>query len=651
MRTKEDLRPIEPDDLFRLKFLQAACLSPDGKRVAYSVLTTDAEQEEDRVAIWLISLDTGEARQLTAGLARDTDPQWSPDGKRIAFLSTRGEKTQLYVIPVDGGEAQALTAMKQGVGGGPLWSPDGKLVAFTAAAREEPRDPTKPYRVTRHIYRLDGAGYVQDFLQDIFVISVDGGEPKRLISADYQKTPLAWSTDGQEILVTAGLFPNSHRIRPKLRAVNLEGKVRELVGSWGHAGSGEWTPDGRRVVFLGQPEGRTYGSKSELWVVDSQGGEPECRTAELVYEVGGRLQADMPATVVGSKPIITEDGEAAYVQVQQGGTLQLYRIALDGDESCVPVVTGDRSCILFGSNDERLLYAVATFCNPPDLYICKMDGSEERRLTDLNGEVLKEMALPTVERLLFPGTDGDEVEAFVLKPAMGEPPYPTILYIHGGPHAAFGYSFHSDFQMLTGAGYAVLAVNYHGSTGYGDAFGTRIYGDLGFPEYGDLMAAVDFAIEKGITDEDRLGCCGLSQGGFLSCFIVGQTDRFKAAVPENGVSDWATYYGVTDIGPGYAVPELGGAPHEIPEVYRRASPITYAHRCKTPTLLIQSEHDRRATPEQAEQFYATLKANGCTVEMLRLPDMPHAGSRTGPVFIRSAQNEALLDWMNRYVLG
>jgi dipeptidyl aminopeptidase/acylaminoacyl peptidase len=260
------------------------------------------------------------------------------------------------------------------------------------------------------------------------------------------------------------------------------------------------------------------------------------------------------------------------------------------------------------------------------------------------------MASAGPERL-FPGSDGAQVEGWIVKPPAGKPPYPTILYIHGGPHGAFGHLFHFDTQMLAGAGYAVLLVNHRASTGYGDEFSTAIKGDWGNLDYKDLMAGVDYAIAQGLADPDRLGVCGLSGGGNLSCWIVGQTDRFRAAVPENPVTNFASMYGVSDISAWFVVEELGGPPWEIPEVYARCSPITYAHRCKTPTLLIQGEHDWRCPAEQSEQFYAVLKANGCVVEMLRLPASPHAGTIAGPPVMRRAHNEALLDWMNRYVLG
>ncbi|MCL4560982.1 MAG: S9 family peptidase, partial [Chloroflexi bacterium] len=309
------------------------------------------------------------------------------------------------------------------------------------------------------------------------------------------------------------------------------------------------------------------------------------------------------------------------------------------------------SCIPLGVSESDMLFGVSSLANPFDLYSCRLDGSAEKRLTSINQELISSWKLPSVEHLQFEGSDGVPVEGWMLLPAGQKPPYPTILYIHGGPHSAFGHMFSFDFQMLAGAGYGVLFINHRASLGYGDSFSTAIKGDWGNLDYHDLMNGVDCAIRQGLADPDRLGCCGLSGGGNLSCWIVGHTNRFKAAVPENPVTNWASFYGVSDIGPWFAVEELGGRPYEIPEVYARCSPITYAHNCKTPTLLIQGEADYRCPAEQSEQFYTALKASGCIAEMLRLPDSAHAASIMGAPAVRKAQNQALLDWMNRFVLG
>ena len=648
-----DMRTVEPADLFRLTFVTGGQLSPDGKRVAYTISHVDAEEEKEYSAIWLMTLATGETHQFTSGKAVDSQPRWSPDGTQIAFLSTRSDTAQIYIIPVDGGEARAVTSLKQGVGGGIAWSPDGDQIAFTAVPIEEPRDPAKPYRVTRHVYRFNGMEYLDDVVQSLYVIDVAGGEPRRLTEDRLMYSEPQWSPDGTEILVSTSMIPDIHNtFFSRLGVFNVaSGAVRELLPNWGNQGAAAWTPDGQKIAFTGQPSGFPIGTKDDLWIVNRAGGTPEKRSASLKVGVGGGLQGDFPVMMDSGKLLLTSDGNAAYVPVQDGGTVQIYRIALEGAESFTSLVNGDRTCFPLGADDQHLVYLVSAINHPIDLFTSAIDGSGEQQLTHLNDEFLATLKLPTVEHLLFPSSDGVQVEGWILLPAEGEAPYPMTMAIHGGPHGAYGYGFHFDMQMMAGAGYAVLFINHRASTGYGNEFSTAIKGDWGHLDYDDLMAGVDLAIAKGYADPDRMGIFGLSGGGNLSCCIVAKTRRFKAAVPENPVTNWVSFYGVSDIGAWFAVEELGGHPWEIPEVYARNSPITLAHTCTTPTLLIQGEHDWRCPAEQSEQFYTTLKANGCPVEMVRLPNSSHAESIFGNVTVRRVQNEATLEWMNRYVLG
>jgi dipeptidyl aminopeptidase/acylaminoacyl peptidase len=543
--------------------------------------------------------------------------------------------------------------LEQGAGSPATWSPDGKQIAFSASPPRKARDPGAPYRVARHIYRFDDLGYIDDIIQDIYVVPVGGGEAQRLTNDENLNGNLSWSPDGAEIAFTATMMPATHQLRTSLCAVNLKGSTRTIVSEWEFISPPAWTPQGEQIVFIGSVADAPAGSKSDLWIVGSRGGEPESRTPDLKDGVGGSLIADFPT--LSDKRVspvikIADDGRRAFVQGKEGGSFHLYEIALQGIEAHDIAVGGERSCILLDAHGANLLFAVSALDNPTDLFLFDTESGDERQLTRLNADFLSQRALQTVEHLMFPGNDGEQVEGWLLKPPEGEAPYATILYIHGGPHSGFGYIFSFDFQMLTGAGYAVLLVNHRGSTGYGDEFAGAITGDWGNLDYEDLMAGVDHVIEQGLTDPERLGCCGLSGGGNLSCWIVGHTDRFKAAVPENPLTNWVSFYGVSDIGPWFSVKELGGHPHVIPETYARCSPLTYAHRCTTPTLLVQGENDYRCPAEQSEQFYAVLKANGCVVEMLRLPDSSHGGSIRGAPRIRRAQNEALLDWMNRYVL-
>ncbi|MBX3085204.1 MAG: S9 family peptidase [Anaerolineae bacterium] len=649
-------RPMEKDDLFKLEFLQAGRLSPDSKTVVYAISRYNAQDDKDYINLWLVTPATKTTRQLTFGKVVDANPQWSPDGKTIAFISTRAGAPQIFLLPVAGGEAKQLTTLKQGVGGGPVWSPDGKRIAFTAgAAPEAMPDRTKPYRLKRKVYRFDAMGYLDDALQDLYVIDVAGSAPRRLTRDGYLNVSPQWSPDGKELLYLAMMSPDTPRFQAGLRAVTLDGQKRDIVWNWGTVMMAKWLPSGKQIVFAGQPLDAMMGANNDLYVIDaageSGGAQPIKRTGTSAVGLGGGLQGDMPSAPLYADGLHILDDHTALVRVQAAGALTIQRIGISGGDSVETVVAKpDASVMLLDASSTHMLYAQSSFNNPTQLVISDIEGSSEQALTSLNQQLLSERQQPTVESLTVTSADGTGIDAWIMLPAVGKPPYPTILYIHGGPWGAWGNIFSFDFQMLAGAGYAVLFVNHRGSSGYGEAFGTAIQADWGNLDYQDHMAALDLVIANGQADPDKLGVCGISAGGFGTCWMVGHTDRFKAAVPENPVTNLLTIYGVGDIGEVMAR-FMGGKPHEVYDNYRRCSPVTYAHNCQTPTLLIQGEMDFRCPAEQSEQFYTILKDNGCKVEMLRLPGSPHGGSIAGPPIIRRAQNEALLEWMNRYVLG
>lgn len=656
-----DLRPMQAEDLFNLRFLNAGKLSPDGSQVVYAASQINAEEDREYMTLYLQDVKRGATKQLTRGKAKDSNPQWSPDGQTIAFVSDRSGKNQLYALPVDGGEARQLTAVAGGIGGGFAWSPDGSQIAYSAVSPEQteqsaqPLDLGKePYRVDRTVYRFDAIGYLDQNVQDIFVLELASGATRQLTADRSNNVNLRWSPDGSAILYDANMHADAARaMTPDLMLVDQSGKRQTILQGWASIASANFTPDGRKVVFVGRPnDGKPIGTKADLYLHDIASGESQNRSSGWGIGVGGRLSLDMPIAGLSAwNCAITEDGAAAIATVQAGGENHIYRIALHGAESCQAITEGECAVFPLDLRGQQLLYASTSLNAPPDLYLADLKTGSHQRLSHLNAETLAALDLPATERLLWQSVDGVEVEGWYMKPAQGAAPYPTILYIHGGPHAAYGYGFHFDFQMLAGAGYGVLFLNHRASTGYGDDFSTAIKGDWGNLDYQDLMTGVDQAIELGLADADRLGVCGTSGGGNLSCWIVGQTNRFKAAIPQNPVTNWRSFYGTSDIGIYFGVEQMGGHPQEIPQVYEKCSPISYAHKCRTPTLLVQSELDWRCPAEQSEQFYTVLKANGCTVEMLRQPGGSHGASISGAVNLRRAHNDAMLDWFATYVLA
>lgn len=647
-----DKTPFKEEDYWKFKWLQGAEFSPDGKQIVYAVTHYDEKSDADKQTIWMMDVASGKRRQMTAGTFNDSSPHFSPDGEKIGFISDRSGKPQIYTIAVDGGEAIPLTSIDQGVREGPIWSPDGKWIAFVSGLIEKDMpDFSKPYRLNRNIFRFNGIGMIHAALQQVYIIPAEGGEAKQLTQDDHINSTIRWSPDSLRILYGAGFPPDSFmQFMPKLRVVDLDGEVTSLLSDWGDIYTAEWVDD-ERIALIGSPEEREIGSKNDLFIYDIANDTVDNRSDHIHGTIGGGLQGDTPAMGLAMKTAMKRDGNTMLVPVQEGGTLHVCKFTIDGEIDSSAVITGERCNYLLDLSDDYVLYAVDDLNHPPELFLCDRNTHEETAITHLNDELIDSKLLPEVLNLKWQSHDGVEVEGWYLKPAIGEAPYPTILYNHGGPYGAFGNTYSCDFQLLAGAGYGVLAVNYRGSSGYGDEFGTGINGDWGNHDYQDLITGVDYVIDQGLADADRLGVCGLSAGGYHTCWMVGQTTRFKAAIPENPVSNLVSLYTLSDIGIWILHKAMGGSYYDIPETYVKSSPITYANRCTTPTLLIQGEEDFRCPAEQSEQFYTALKANGCIVEMLRLPGGSHVSAIAGPPPLRRAQNSAMLEWFNRYILG
>jgi dipeptidyl aminopeptidase/acylaminoacyl peptidase len=652
-------RPIAPDDLFRLRFVVGADLSSDGTRVVFALTRvapgkTEEEDDAEHTDLHLLDVESGATRRLTFSDSTNSAPAISPDGSTVAFTSTRTEKAQLWLLPLDGGEARQLTTLPQGVGGGAVWSPDGTKIAFAAGPQGEPRKPERPYRITRTVWRFDNIGVLDDAVQDVYVLDVhdEKAEPRRLTDDRFMNSLPRWAADGQSLVYAASHDPDSRgEFASRLRRVELDGTVTDLTEPDGLVLAHAPMADGRVAYVLLFEQDKPIGARSSLYVIDPEAGTRTRRGADLEGHICGGIQSDNPAPMLGyGQLLLGDDGAETIVPVQVRGEGHLVRVGLDGDEPRT-VACGARVCTPLAVHGGKVLFAAFGFTEPGDLHLVDLDTGEESRLTKLNDDLLAELALPTVDPLLFESIDGASVEGWFLRPDAATEPLPTILGIHGGPHGAWGAHFHFDHLMLAGAGYGVLLVNHRASTGYGDAFATAIRGDWGNLDYADLMAGVDHAVEEGLADPERLGIFGVSGGGNLTGWVIGHTDRFKAACPENPLFNWFSMYGTSDIGAAFGVLELGGAPHEVEDVYRRCSPITYAHLCTTPTLFLQHEADFRCPAEQSEQFFTVLRVNAVPAEMLRFPNTPHGGSLLGPLGHRRAQNEALLDWMNRYVLA
>jgi dipeptidyl aminopeptidase/acylaminoacyl peptidase len=634
---------LAADDLFALRYVRDGRLSPDGRRMAYGVSLT--EGDEERFEIWIANAD-GSGKQRLPYAGNCAMPRWSRDGHWLAIIADG----RLRVAQVSSLEiSEPLTPEHLSAQGAASWSPDGTRLAVSLVER---REAAGPRWITSNHFRADGLGFLDTFRQSIYEVERSTGALRCLTPGQGFCMQPEWSPCGRRVLflATEDAVPLAS-YSPRLLTVDVgDGKIIELLGKRWFIACASWLPCGERIAVAAVEDSTLTIPNPLLWVIDVKGENRQLRTPSLVGHIGSRNHHDMPAWDLTSNTLAILDSATAFVSVQKRGSVEIWRVALEGEVSVERVISGDRTCIVLDANAETkaLLFVVSDIRSPTELWSASLDGFGETRLTHLNDEVLARWPNISVEHFMFESADGLPIDTWFMAPAGRRGPLPTVLFIHGGPFGATGYVFRYDLLLLASHGFGVLFANFRGSAGYGDAFTRAIMGDWGARGYPDHMGAVDAAIARGLADANRLGVWGPSHGGFATCWIVGHTNRFKAAIAEAALTNFATLYYLTDAPHSFAL-DLGGRPHEIPDVYRACSAITYAHRCTTPTLLVHGEEDLRCPISEAEQFHRVLRDVGCETELLRIPGCSHIGDSLGPLSARRAQNEALLSWFQRHL--
>ena len=643
-----------PEDVYDLTGVLDPRVSPDGRTVAYAVWRIDREANEYRSAIWLAAMDgSSEPRRLTSGERRDGSPRWSPDGRRIAFTSNREldedgkpKPAQLYVMPLDGGEPVKLTALEEDVSA-PAWSPDGSRIAFSSrvpdpAYRE--KDPKKrpPRRFTRLQFKLDDEGWTGDRRQHVFTVAADGSAaPEQLTHGDFEDGDPCWSPDGGRIAF-ASAREDDWDLRPvrDLYVVDASGgEPSRLTGGDGATEQPSWSPDGGRIAYLLYPAVFDDPRHSQVAVVDVASGQRRVLTESL-----DRNCNPYPAI---REPIW--DGEDLLFAVEDSGNTHVYRIPADGSGKPELVVGGDLMVTGYDSAAGRLAHSATTPTQLSELHV------GDRRATSVGRAFADGRDLARPERFMATSADGTEVEAWVMRPAGFQEgqTYPTLLNVHGGPFSQYGNKFFDEFQVYAGAGYAVLYANPRGSSGYSEEWGRAIRGPIadgpgwGTVDYEDLMAVVDEAVRRfDFVEEDRIGVMGGSYGGFMTSWMVGHTDRFRAACSERSCNNFLLEGGSADIGWMFKG-ELGAFWFEAPEAYLKVSPSTYAPDIHTPLLILHSENDLRCPVGHAEDLFTILRLLGRDVEMVRFPEEGHELTRSGAPAHRVQRFDIVLDWFDR----
>ena len=646
-----------PSDILQLTGVGDPRLSPDGTTVAYVVTGLDGESNEYRGAIWLVALDgSAPPRRLTAGTRRDADPRWSPDGTRLAFTSNRNDESmQLYVMPVSGGEPQRLTALNEDVTQA-AWSPDGATIAFVSrvrdAAYDEDDDKRRaPRRFTRLLYKYEHVGWIGDRPAHLFTVPADGSDsPRQITTGGFQDSAPAWSPDGATLAFVSARQPDwDTEPITDLYLIDASGDDDEplrLTQGGGTVEMPSWSPDGERLAVLRYPGVFDDPRHTQVAVVDATSGVLTLLTERL----------DRNCSTYPSLREPLWDGGSLVFVVEDHGNVHLYRVAADGSAAPELLAGGEREVTGYDLAAGRVARAATEPTMVSELFALEPRGTT-RRLTHVGDAFAAGRELVAPERFTAVSADGTEVEAWVMRPAgaKGGAKYPALLNVHGGPFTQYGNKLFDEFQVEAGHGYAVVYCNPRGSSGYSEEWGRAIRGPgadgpgWGTVDFDDCLAVIDEAVEHfDFIDPDRLGVIGGSYGGYMTSWIVGHTDRFKAAVSERAVNSMVSMWGSSDVGwdmKGY----LGGFLWEDTEAYLKVSPLTYAEAITTPLLILHSENDLRCPIEQGEQLFTTLRLLKRPVEMVRFPAESHELTRSGSPVHRVQRFEIVLEWFDRFL--
>ncbi|HSE97520.1 MAG TPA: S9 family peptidase [Blastocatellia bacterium] len=614
------------EDSLAIKNVGSPQWSPDGKWLAYTVSEWNKKENRRDTHIYIISASGGSPVKLTNGERGESSPQWSPDGSRIAFLANReqaqpgsqqggGRGNQIWVISVSGGEAEKITDEETAVSQF-RWSPDGKSIAYVI--RDVPKD--KAEREKRKKDKFDTIVVDSDYTYShLWVMNLDSKQKKRATEGSFSISDPQWSPDSKWIAYTvsrSGAQESSFTDISEDRNTDIfvvastGGQSRQLTSNPGPDSSPRWSPDGKHIAYSSNGNPESWAEKSDLMVIAVEGGNPRNLTASYHDSVFG----------IEWSP----DNSAVYTTGSVGVYNQLFKVPVSGG---APQPVFEKPAAIAGfdlSPDSRqIAYLNEDAKNPGDIWIASSTGRDARRITNTNPQI-KEFALADMEVIRWKAPDGLEIEGILVKPISYESgkSYPTILQIHGGPYGRFSYGFNSRAHIWAANGYAVLMPNPRGSTGYGNKFTTANLLDWGGKDYQDLMAGVDEVIRLKIADPNRLAVMGGSYGGFMTFWVITQTDRFKAAIGHAGISDWYSFHGQSDI-PGLMEYGFGGVPWTARDTYVKYSPMTYVNRVKTPLLITHGEQDRRVTIAQAEQYYRGLRKRGVHVVFLRYPREGH----------------------------
>jgi dipeptidyl aminopeptidase/acylaminoacyl peptidase len=633
------------DQSLSSKSVQSAEISPDGRTVAYTVQQANWEENEFAQQIWIAVTASGDRYQLTSGKKSSQSPAWSPDSKRIAFISERDGKRQIYVINPHGGEAQQLTAEDNGVGA-IQWAPDGSAIAFTSTgadpkSKKDRKEKYGDFEIINGDYAMQHLWLVKT-PADIPTDAKQRPKPEALTTGDkFSIGDFSWSPDSKHIAFGATRDPDlSSSETGKLYVVDVADKlVRTLLDTKGPNTRPRWSPDGRQIAFVtsnGDPF--FFYANNHIAVIPATGGEPRI--------VNGKFDED--------SNLIDWGPDGIYFGSMQKTAAHVFRV--NPETQAIDRITGPDpffSPTASFTPDHRTMAATGAMPNHfSEIFVSSVRDFAPKYLTNI-GEEWKGFHLATREKIEWKSADGTPIQGVLIKPADYDPSrkYPLLVVIHGGPTAMDNMVASADryypVERFAAKGALILKPNYRGSAGYGEKFRALNVRNLGIGDYEDVISGVDFLIAKGMVDKDRVGAMGWSEGGYISAFITTYSDRFKAVSVGAGISDWMTYYVNTDIHP-FTRQYLKATPWEDPAIYQKTSPIFYVNKAKTPTLIQHGDQDKRVPPPNAFELYQALKDRGVPVKLILYKGFGHPINKPKQ---QRAVMEHNYDWFAKYIWG
>lgn len=659
---KKQLRNIKAEDLYNLKSVVDPQLAANGSDLVYTQTIASEEKNGYNSNIYYMNTEQGQEIQWTFGKARNHSPRWSPDGKRIAFVSDRDEKSQIYILNKDGGEARQVTSCLHGASN-PIWSPDGTKIAFNTSLKEgeavsdqpekDKKEKPAPLEIDKMKHKSDAAGFWDGKYKYAAIVDVNTGEVELVTSGQHDYHVHCWSPDGEKLIVTADLAEDlDFSFQNDVFLLDVSSKeLKNLTNGTGFFGNISYSPDGKYLGMTGHTREYENATLTKVWLYQLEEESLTCLTEEWDTLVGDFAIGDFQQGAVNPGILWGEDSRSFYFITTDHGSTAVYYGSVDGE--MYPALHERQHVygLTTGGSLDKAVVAISKPSEPGDLYHLTITTGELKRLTSVNAEFLQEVELADAEPLQFKSSDNWDIHGWLMKPAgykEGEK-FPLVVEIHGGPHAMYANSYFHEFQCLTAQGNAVLFINPRGSHGYGQKFVDAVRGDYGGKDYEDIMEAVDHVLANyDFIDENRLGVTGGSYGGFMTNWIVGHTNRFKAAVTQRSISNWISFYGVSDIGYYFTDWQIQADLNDIEKLWKH-SPLAYVNNIETPLLILHGEKDYRCPIEQAEQLFIALKHRKKETKFVRFPEANHELSRSGKPNLRIDRLNYITGWFNDHL--